>query len=150
MNPYSAIVIGSDGSQGARNAVSLGGTLAAQLGIPVSVVAAWRRSVEVPGGREQSWAETWVKAAEVELRLLGVTDVTTSTVKSSARGVNWPPSHALFFGFHVVQKHWGTEIVAFWGFQKPVLRNRIKFIRFFGKKLKFHRHRDYTLNYNRE
>ena len=57
MTTYSRIIVGTDGSDEATDAVTVAGVVAAALGAPVTVVTAWKPSVSVPGGREQPWAD---------------------------------------------------------------------------------------------
>ncbi|OKH79841.1 hypothetical protein EB75_22450 [Mycobacterium sp. ST-F2] len=84
MAPYSRIVIGTDGSDEATDAVAVGGVVAAALGVPVTVVTAWKPSVSVPGGREQPWADLTAEGADVDLTALGVTAIDRIPVKGNA------------------------------------------------------------------
>lgn len=84
MASYSRIVVGTDGSDEATDAVSVAGVVAAGLGAPVTVVTAWKPSVSVPGGREQPWADLTAEGADVDLTALGVTTIEKVPVKGSA------------------------------------------------------------------
>jgi|KBSSwiStaDraftv2_1062776.scaffolds.fasta_scaffold307243_1 nucleotide-binding universal stress UspA family protein len=84
MTTYSRIVVGTDGSDEATDAVSVAGVVAAALGVPVTVVTAWKPSVSVPGGREQPWADLTAEGADVDLTALGVTMIEKIPVKGSA------------------------------------------------------------------
>jgi len=84
MTSYSRIVVGTDGSDEATDAVTVAGVVAAALGVPVTVVTAWKPSVSVPGGREQPWADLTAEGADVDLTALGVTTIDKVPVKGSA------------------------------------------------------------------
>jgi nucleotide-binding universal stress UspA family protein len=84
MSSYSRIVVGTDGSDEATDAVTVAGVVAAALGAPVTVVTAWKPSVSVPGGREQPWADLTAEGADVDLTALGVTAIDKVPVKGSA------------------------------------------------------------------
>ena len=84
MATYSRIVVGTDGSDEATDAVNVAGVVAAALGAPVTVVTAWKPSVSVPGGREQPWAELTAEGADVDLTALGVTVIDKVPVKGGA------------------------------------------------------------------
>lgn len=84
MASYSRIVVGTDGSDEATDAVTVAGVVAAGLGAPVTVVTAWKPSVSVPGGREQPWADLTAEGADVDLTALGVTTIDKVPVKGSA------------------------------------------------------------------
>ncbi|MGX9674244.1 universal stress protein [Mycobacterium sp. HM-7] len=84
MTTYSRIIVGTDGSDEATDAVSVAGVVAAALGAPVTVVTAWKPSVSVPGGREQPWADLTAEGADVDLTALGVAVIEKIPVKGSA------------------------------------------------------------------
>ena len=84
MSTYSRIVVGTDGSDEATDAVTVAGVVAAALGVPVTVVTAWKPSVSVAGGREQPWADLTAEGADVDLTALGVTAIDKVPVKGSA------------------------------------------------------------------
>lgn len=84
MTPYSRIVIGTDGSEDACDAVTVAGVVAARIDVPVTVVAAWKPSVSVPGGREQPWADLTAEGADVDLTALGVGAIERIAVKGNA------------------------------------------------------------------
>lgn len=84
MATYSRIVVGTDGSAEACDAVTVSGVLAVALGLPVTVVTAWKPIVSVPGGREQPWADLTAEGADVDLTALGVAAVEKIAVKGNA------------------------------------------------------------------
>ncbi|MHA7665713.1 universal stress protein [Mycolicibacterium sp. HS_4_1] len=84
MAPYSRIVVGTDGSDEACGAVTVAGVVAAGLGVPVTVVTAWKPSVSVPGGREQPWADLTAAGAGVDLSALGAARVDKIPLKGNA------------------------------------------------------------------
>jgi nucleotide-binding universal stress UspA family protein len=84
MTTYSRIVVGTDGSDEATDAVGVAGVVAAALGVPVTVVTAWKPSVSVPGGREQPWADLTAEGADVDLTALGVMAIEKIALKGNA------------------------------------------------------------------
>ncbi|MUL77225.1 universal stress protein [Mycolicibacterium sp. CBMA 226] len=84
MTTYSRIVVGTDGSDEATDAVGVAGVVAAALGVPVTVVTTWKPSVSVPGGREQPWADLTAEGADVDLTALGVTAIEKIALKGNA------------------------------------------------------------------
>ena len=75
MNGYSRIVVGSDGSALARDAVAVAGVLAMRMSLPVTAVTAWKSELAVPGARELPWAELTTQGADVDLSGAGVRGV---------------------------------------------------------------------------
>lgn len=74
MPSYERIIVGSDGSQAARDAVAVAGVIAAKLGVAATTVTAWKPSIEVPGAREFAWAQRTTLGADVALDFAGVQD----------------------------------------------------------------------------
>lgn len=81
MSSYSRIVVGSDGSESARDAVAVAGALAARLSAPVTAVTAWKTSIEVLGARDERWAQRTSLGTDVDLHDKGVRDVKRVEVK---------------------------------------------------------------------
>jgi nucleotide-binding universal stress UspA family protein len=79
--PYREVVVGTDGSRTACSAVRAAASLAAQLGVPLSVVTAWYRERDdaPPGGNasahEAQWATDTTAEAAAIARELGVDEV---------------------------------------------------------------------------
>lgn len=86
MSTYSRIVVGSDGSEGARDAVAVAGAIAAQLAVSVTAVTAWKSEIAVPGAREAAWAERTTMGAYVDLNAAEVRDVARVEVKGDPAG----------------------------------------------------------------
>ena len=67
MSTYSRVIVGSDGSESARDGVAVAGVVAAKLGVPVTAVTAWKPSIELPGSRELDWAQRMTKGSDIDL-----------------------------------------------------------------------------------
>lgn len=84
MSSYSRIVVGSDGSESAREAVAVAGKIAAGLGVPVTAVTAWKTSIEVIGARDEVWAQRTTTGTDIDLTAEGVSDVQKVEVNGDA------------------------------------------------------------------
>ncbi|CAM3639871.1 universal stress protein [Smaragdicoccus niigatensis] len=84
MSSYSRVVVGSDGSETAREAVAVAGKVAAGLGVPVTAVTAWKTSIEVLGARDQTWAERTTTGSDIDLTAEGVSEVEKVEVHGDA------------------------------------------------------------------
>jgi nucleotide-binding universal stress UspA family protein len=84
MSSYSRIVVGSDGSESAREAVAVAGKVAAGLGVPVAAVTAWKTSVVVLGAHDEVWAQRTTTGSDIDLNAVGASDVQKVEVKGDA------------------------------------------------------------------
>ncbi|NMN93761.1 universal stress protein [Antrihabitans stalactiti] len=81
MTSYARIVVGSDGSEAARDAIAVAGAVAARLAVPVTAATVWKQSIEVPGARDETWAQRTTTGADVDLYAQGVRDVVRIAVE---------------------------------------------------------------------
>ncbi|WP_187776177.1 universal stress protein [Antrihabitans cavernicola] len=76
MGSYPRVLIGTDGSVDSAIAVDVGSTIAARLGVPVSILTVWTGDDNVPGSRDYEWAKSVTDNAEELVTGRGVSDVT--------------------------------------------------------------------------
>lgn len=74
MGCYQRIIVGTNGSQAARTAVSVAGEFATRLGVPVTAVSVWKDAGR-KANTDVAWAEDNIGAAVEALLEVGVAEV---------------------------------------------------------------------------